>query len=86
MKKLYRSRDNKIVAGVFGGLEDFLHVDATILRLVWIFITIFSWLIPGVVVYILAALIMPLEPKEITTVEPIKPETEQDKDSTTDEV
>lgn len=60
-KKLYRSRKNKILAGVFGGLGEYFDIDPTLLRLVWIFITVFTGFLPGIIGYILAAVIIPQE-------------------------
>lgn len=59
MKKLYRSKKNKLIAGVIGGIGEFFDVDPTILRLLWILIVIFTGVLPGIVVYIIAALIIP---------------------------
>lgn len=58
-KKLYRSTENRLLTGVFGGLGVFVGVDPTILRLAWVFITVFTGFVPGVVFYIIAALIIP---------------------------
>jgi phage shock protein C len=68
--KLYRSETNKMIAGVCGGLADYLQIDTTLLRLVWVLIVVFSGFFPGVLVYIIAALIMPAEPKAIVTPPP----------------
>ncbi|PIT91261.1 hypothetical protein COU17_01375 [Candidatus Kaiserbacteria bacterium CG10_big_fil_rev_8_21_14_0_10_49_17] len=62
-KQLYRSREKRIVSGVLGGLGEYLGVDPNVLRLVWVFITIFSGLIPGIVVYLLAIVLIPLAPE-----------------------
>ncbi len=35
MKKLYRSSTNRYVAGVFGGLSEYLNIDATVLRVIF---------------------------------------------------
>lgn len=59
-KKLYRSQHNKMIAGVCGGLGDFFNIDATIIRLVW---AIFCLSGAGIIAYILAAVIMPVEPE-----------------------
>lgn len=62
MKKvLQRSTKNKMVAGVFGGLGEYLDIDPTILRLSWVLITIFTGFIPGIIAYLLAAVIIPQE-------------------------
>jgi len=59
MKKLYRSKENKIFAGIIGGLGDFFEVDPTILRLIWLLVIVFTGFFPGVLVYIIACLIIP---------------------------
>ncbi len=57
MKKLYKSRTDRKIAGVCGGIAEYLDVDSTIIRLVWvILIGCFG---TGLLAYILAALIMP---------------------------
>jgi len=60
MKKIYRSNTDKMVAGVIGGFAEYFQVDSTLLRLGWVLITIFTGFFPGVLFYIVAALIMPL--------------------------
>lgn len=68
MKKLYRSRTDKVIAGVVGGLAEYFAVDATALRLLVIFITIATGVFPGVITYILAIFIMPQQPGGDVTV------------------
>ena len=62
MKRLYRSRNNKIFAGVCGGIGEFFDVDPTLIRLLWVLITIFSMGL-GIILYIVAWIITPLEPR-----------------------
>ncbi|MFC1721136.1 PspC domain-containing protein [Patescibacteria group bacterium] len=59
MKKLYRSEENKIFTGVIGGLGEYFGVDPVALRALWILITVFTGVIPGVVVYLLATIVIP---------------------------
>lgn len=61
MRKFYRSRRDKKLTGLCGGLSEYMNVDATLLRVLLIVITIFS---SGfvIVVYVLAALVVPKEP------------------------
>lgn len=59
MKNLYLSGKNKKLGGVFGGLGEYFSVDPTLLRLVWIVVTVFSGLVPGLLIYIIAWLVMP---------------------------
>jgi phage shock protein C len=62
-KKLYKSKDNKVVSGIFGGLGDYFGVDSTVLRLAFLFIVILTGFFPGVIFYFLAALIVPQHTK-----------------------
>lgn len=57
MKKLYKSRQNKVIAGVCGGLADYFEIDPTIIRLIAAILGLCALF--GVVVYIVAALVMP---------------------------
>ena len=58
-KKLFRSESNKKIAGVCGGLADYLSVDVTIIRLIWALVAVFGG--TGLVAYLIAALIIPTE-------------------------
>ena len=61
MKKLYRSRENKVLAGVCGGIGEYFEIDPVIVRLIWI-VMIWGF---GFFLYIIAIFLIPLEPKEI---------------------
>lgn len=58
-KKLFRSRENKVFAGICGGLGEYMNVDPVFLRLLWLLVVIFSGIVPGVVAYILAIFVIP---------------------------
>jgi len=58
-KKLFRSKSNRMFAGVFGGLGEYLETDSTVLRVVFVLITIFSGFVPGLIAYLAAWLIIP---------------------------
>ncbi len=60
-KKLYKTRNNKFVSGVCGGLAEYLGLDATIIRLIVAGLTIFTAFFGGIVLYIVAAAIIPYE-------------------------
>ncbi len=60
MKRLYRKQDDKILAGVCAGLGDYLNIDPTLVRIVFI-ILVFAGL-EGVLIYLILWLITPLEP------------------------
>lgn len=57
-KKLYRSRKNSMICGVCGGVAEYLNIDPTIVRLLWVIVA-FSGV--GVLAYIIAAIIIPYE-------------------------
>jgi phage shock protein C len=61
-RRLYRSRKSKVIGGVCGGLAEYLGIDVTIVRLVWIFLTILGG--SGIILYVLAYFIMPVKPLE----------------------
>lgn len=60
MKKLYRSQYDKKLCGVCGGIAEYLNLDSTVIRLIWALLTLCSLGI-AVLVYIIAALVMPTE-------------------------
>ena len=62
VKKLYRSEDNKIFAGVIGGVGEYFDIDPTILRLAYILITIMTAFIPAALGYIIACFVVPQKP------------------------
>lgn len=56
MERLRRSKTNKVVFGVCGGLSDYLHIDVTIIRIICIAAFFMG---AGIPLYIIAAIIMP---------------------------
>lgn len=58
-KKLYRSREDRIILGVCGGLADYFVIDPLVVRL--IFIALFLGGGSGLLIYIIFALLVPLE-------------------------
>lgn len=59
-KKLFRSMINRKVCGVCGGLGEYFNIDPTIIRLLWI-VLCFPSFGTAIIVYILAAIVMPEE-------------------------
>lgn len=59
-RKLYRSRTDRSIAGICGGLADFFHIDATVMRLIMLFLIIFGGL--SIWAYIILWIIIPEEP------------------------
>lgn len=62
MKKLYKSKIDKKVCGVCGGMAEHLNVDSTLIRLGVAFVTLCSVGL-GIVAYIVAAVIIPEQPE-----------------------
>lgn len=60
--KLYRSEDDKKLMGVCGGIGEYFGIDSTIVRLVFVLLTLMGGF-PGVTIYIIAALVMPDDPE-----------------------
>ncbi|RMD50165.1 MAG: PspC domain-containing protein [Ignavibacteria bacterium] len=61
MKRVYRSREDQKIAGVVGGLAEYLNVDANLLRLAVVLLCFLTGIIPVVITYLLAWLIIPEE-------------------------
>lgn len=61
-KRLYRSRTNKVFAGVCGGLGEYFDIDPVVIRLLWVALTFITGIIPGILAYIIAIFIVPARP------------------------
>lgn len=60
-KPLRRSRQNSMIAGVVGGLAKYFDLDPTMLRIVYVLVSLFSAAFPGIILYLILWVIMPLE-------------------------
>lgn len=58
-KKLYKSRTDRIISGVCGGLADYINADPTVVRALFVLVSILSAAFPGILVYIILAIVMP---------------------------
>lgn len=59
-KKLYLSRYDKKLAGVCGGIGEYLEVDSTLIRLLWVASFFLGGL--GIIAYIVASFVIPHRP------------------------
>ena len=59
---LYRSRRHKVIAGVCGGIADWLGWDPTLVRVAYVLISIASVGFPGTIAYVILWIVMPKEP------------------------
>ena len=60
-KKLYKSNQNKIAAGVCGGIAEFFGIDPTLVRFGWILFCALGG--SGILAYIIAAIVIPNKPR-----------------------
>ncbi len=63
-KRIYRSKDDRIIAGICGGLAEYFNIDATLIRLAFVFIFIFQGI--GLIAYLISWFIIPEKPTEKT--------------------
>ena len=56
-KRLYRSRNQRMICGVCGGIAEYFNIDPTIIRLAWVLFSLAGG--RGILVYLIAAIIIP---------------------------
>ncbi len=59
MKRVYRSRTDKKIFGVCGGIGEAYDIDPTLIRIIVVFLALATGLLPMIITYIAARLIMP---------------------------
>lgn len=59
IKRLYKSRNDRMVCGVCGGLAEYLNMDPTIVRIIMVLIGLSGG---GIIAYLIAAIIIPEKP------------------------
>jgi len=59
---LYRSKKSRMLSGVCGGIGQKIGIDPTIIRLVWVVLSFFTAIFPGIILYIIFAIVIPEEP------------------------
>lgn len=66
-RRLYRSQRNRVLLGVCGGLGEYLNIDPVIIRIIVVLLTLATGGIPGILAYIIVALIVPVEGSSATS-------------------
>jgi len=61
IKRLYRSNENRMIAGVCGGIAEYFKLDPTVVRLLWIILIFMGG--TGILAYIIAWIIVPENPR-----------------------
>ena len=72
-RKLYRSRQERMIAGVCGGMGKYMGIDATVIRLLFAMLAIFTGVVPGLILYLVLMFIIPDEPLESPPASPEPP-------------
>jgi phage shock protein C len=76
VKRLYRSRENRLLFGVCGGIGEYFNLDPTLIRVLFvIFALVFG---SGLLLYIILMLLIPLKPSDASAVETVPDETKPD--------
>lgn len=58
-KKLYKSRNDRVIQGVCGGISEYINADPTVVRVVYVVVSLLSANIPGVLLYLILSIVMP---------------------------
>ncbi len=63
-KKLYRSVQQKMLGGVCAGLADYFDLDVSLVRLIFVGVALLTAILPMVLFYLIAWLVIPVQPRE----------------------
>jgi phage shock protein C len=56
---LTRSTSNKMISGICGGAGRYLGIDPTILRIIVAIVTVFTGIVPGIIIYLILSFVIP---------------------------
>jgi phage shock protein PspC (stress-responsive transcriptional regulator) len=62
-RRLYRSRRDRKVAGVLGGIADYWNLDPSLVRMVYVIATILTGFVPLMFIYLVMMFVVPEEPR-----------------------
>jgi len=63
-KRIYRSRDDRVIWGVCGGIAKYFDLDPTLIRIIAVLTLFFA--LTGILIYIILTIIIPLEPRTVS--------------------
>lgn len=63
MKRLYRSRDQRVLSGVIGGIAEYYGTDPALPRLAFVLFLLLTGVFPGVIIYLIAVFMIPEAPR-----------------------
>ena len=61
-RRLTKSASDRVIAGVLGGFAQYLHFKPNVIRVVYLIFTALTSLVPGIVIYLMLAVLMPDDP------------------------
>ena len=73
-KKLYKMQQGKMVCGVCAGLADYLKIDVSLMRIIWVIVSLCGTI--GIWVYLACAIILPWKQDDYVNVDEVKDEAE----------
>ena len=62
-KRMHRSRNDKKLLGVLGGVANYTGLDPSLVRVVYLIVTILTGFVPGIFLYLVMGFVVPAEPK-----------------------
>ncbi len=62
-KRLHRSRTDRQLTGVLGGVSDYLRMDPSFVRIAYVILTILTGFVPGLFLYLIMTFVVPVEPE-----------------------
>lgn len=69
MQKRLTKSQNKIIAGVYGGIANYFNLDQALVRLIAAAVTIFTGFFPGIIFYVVAMIVMPESTRKDNTMD-----------------
>ncbi len=63
LRRLYKSRRDRMLFGVLGGIAEYFTLDASLVRIGYVLITVFTVGLPGILLYLLMVVIVPSAPR-----------------------
>ena len=64
VKRVYRSKKERMIAGICGGLAEYFHIDPTLVRLIFVVLLFFLFPPTMIIIYLILWLLIPQRPEE----------------------
>ncbi len=62
-KRMHRSQSDRKLLGVLGGVADYTSLDPSLIRIVYVIVTILTGFVPGIFLYLVMGFVVPAKPK-----------------------